>query len=159
MISRWICNIASNANAFDKVGGPHDALIDRFEALSMDGSLTLVVPGGVRDEVEHPNTPPWIKSIVADKIFNLRPGLNQSRRASRLRVEEILRGNAKPGHHAADASHVSEAAEIACPYFIIQDKRILAKREELRRVLGAVPAIMALEELFEILGQFPQVRK
>jgi hypothetical protein len=48
---------------------------------------------------------------VLPRIFNLRPGLNAQQRAERRRAATILEGNANPEAHAADASHLSEAAE------------------------------------------------
>jgi hypothetical protein len=36
-----------------------------------------------------------------------------------------------PDAHVADASHLSEAAETGCGYFITHDNRILKKRAEL----------------------------
>ena len=88
------------------------------------------------------------------EIFNLRPGLTSGQRAERQRVAEILRGNAQPGTHANDASHLAEAAETGCSYFITRDGRILRKRDELRAVLPSNLRIVSLEAFFEIFDDF-----
>jgi predicted nucleic acid-binding protein len=59
---------------------------------------------------------------------------------------------------AADASHLSGAAETGCAYFITHDKRMLAKREELRRELPPSPSIVTLTEFFEVLDRFEAER-
>jgi hypothetical protein len=38
-----------------------DTLVDRFHALTSAGRLSVVVPGGVREEIQHPNTPAGVK--------------------------------------------------------------------------------------------------
>src|SRR5260370_30891227 len=67
-------NIALDANALSRHGTEHDALVDRFEKLSEDGVLHVVLGGGVRDEVRHPNSSVEKKAAMLPQIFNLRPG-------------------------------------------------------------------------------------
>jgi hypothetical protein len=157
MLDPRICNIGHDANALDR-NGARDPLVDRFEALALSGTLTVVVAGGVRDEVQHPNTPADVQAAVLPRIFNLRPGLNAPQRAERSRVTAILQGNAQPGKHAADASHLSEAAETGCAYFITEDKRILRKRDALRPVLPPHLSIVTLEEFFGVFEHFEKTR-
>jgi hypothetical protein len=147
-------NIALDANALNRHGTEHDALVDRFEKLSDDGVLHLVLGGGVRDEVQHPNSSAKKKAAVLPQIFNLRPGLTTGQRAERQRVAEILQGNAHPGTHAADASHLSQASETGCSYFITHDRRILRKRDEFRAVLPSNLWIVSLQEFFRIFDDF-----
>lgn len=154
MLDPRICNIGHDANALDYDGSSRDTLVDRFRAHALAGTLTVVVAGGVRWEVQHPHTPADVKDAVLPRTFNLRRGLNEAQRNSRRRVAAILQGNAHPGAHAADASHLSEAAETGCGYFITHDKRILAKREELRRVLPPTLSLVTLTEFFNELDRF-----
>ena len=132
--------------------------MDRFRTLTSAGRLTVVVAGGVRNETEHPHTPADVQDAVLPRIFNLRPGLIASQRDDRRRVAAVLQGNAQPGKHAADASHLSEAAETGCAYFITHDKRILAKRGELRRDLPPSLSIVTLTEFFEVFDRFAAER-
>ena len=150
MLDPRICNIGHDANALDRNGSPRDALVDRFRSLVSAGRLIVVVAGGVRDEVQHPRTPADVKDAVLPRIFNLRPGLMPSQHDERRRVAAVLQGNARSDKHASDASHLSEAAETGCAYFITHDKRILNKRDELRPVLPPSLEIVTLTEFFEV---------
>jgi hypothetical protein len=146
-------NIGLDANALDRDGSNHDRLVDRFCALSDAGVLRVVTPGGVRDEVNHPRTPDDVQAATLPQIFNLRPEPNEQQRAARRRVHQILQGKARPGKHAADASHLSEATE-GCGYFITHDGRILKKRDELHAALPPSLNIVTLEEFFHVLDAY-----
>jgi hypothetical protein len=108
--------------------------------------------------VQHPNTPAGVKAAVLPQIFNLRPGLNGSQQDARRRVVAILQGNAKPGAHAADASHLSEAAETGCTYFITHDKRMIDKRDALVAELPLTLHIVTLDEFFDVLDRYEDGR-
>jgi hypothetical protein len=153
------CNIGCDANALDLDGTARDSLVARFRGLSTAMTLTVVVADGVRGEVQHPNTPENVKDSILPQIFNLRPGLNASQQAERQRVQVILQGNAGPGKHAADASHLSEAAETGCAYFITHDKRVLSRRDALSEVLPPSLTIVTLEEFFEIFDEYEAGRR
>lgn len=150
-----ICNIGLDANALDRAGTDRRGrLTARFRALASNGTLTFVLSAGVRTEAQHPRTPADVRDAMLPQIFNLRPALNSAQRADRARVLAILQGNARAGKHAADASHISEAAETGCGYFITHDQRILDKRGELYAVLPPTLNIVSLEEFFCILNRY-----
>lgn len=148
-----ICNIALDANALDRNGSARDQLVDRFEKLVADGMLNVVLAGGVREEINNPGTPKGVKDAFLPRIFNFRPELIARQQEERCRVRAILQGNAKPGKHAADASHLSEAAETGCGYFVTHDARFLHKRSELEKELPPSLTIVTLEELLKSLDQ------
>jgi len=82
------------------------------------------------------------------------------KRPSRWRTRAILQGNAKAKTHAADASHLSEAAETGCAYFITNDWRILKKRGELHdAALPPILTIVTLAEFLSILDSFEAGRR
>ena len=149
-----ICNIALDANALDQSGTPRDDLVEAFRQLSSDGTLNVVMAGGARDEVLHPNTPSDVQAIILPKVYNFQPGLSSAQQARRASVGAILQGKARPGKHAADASHICEAAETGCGFFITHDKRVLDKRVELESLLPPSLAIVTLEEFFQILDEY-----
>jgi hypothetical protein len=149
-----ICNIALDANALDQDGSPRDDLVEAFRKLSSDGTLNVVMPGGARDEVLHPNTPASVQATILPKVYNLQPGLSSAQITRRASVQALLQGKARPGKHAADASHICEAAETGCGFFITEDKRVLDKRVELKPLLPPSLAIVTLQEFFEILDEY-----
>jgi hypothetical protein len=116
--------------------------------------LHVVLAGGVRQEVQHPDTPARKKEAMLPQIFNLRPGLTSEQHVQRGHVARILQGNAQPSTHVADASHLSEASETGCSYFITHDRRVLRKRDELHAVLPPNLWIVTLQEFLEIFDDF-----
>lgn len=154
-----ISNIGLDANALDLNGSDRDELVKRFRKMSGNGELTVLVPAGVRGEVMNPRTPSDVQDAVLPQIFNLRPGLNSDQQCERRRVAAILQGNADKETHAADASHLSEAAEMGCCYFITQDNRMLKKRDELRAAMPPTLQIVTLEEFFDIVYDFEEGRR
>jgi len=144
-------NISIDGNVLNRGGGDEsDRQIDRLLSLSAQRAINFVIAGGVRDEVLHPATPIEKKAVVIPQIYNLRPGRNSQQEGERRAVAAILQGNAKPETHAADASHLSEAAETGCAYFVTEDARILRKRAELAGVLPPSLQIVTLEEFLEV---------
>ena len=152
-----ICNIAVDANVYDTDGTTRDLLVARFRRLSqLGGPLSVVVSGGVREEARHPGTPGHVRDDVMGKIYNLRPAPNTEQRSVRRAVRAVLQGNAQPGKHAADASHLCEAAETGCAYFITEDKRVLAKRQKLEAYLRLT--ILTLREFMEVFDSYKNGR-
>ena len=80
--------------------------------------------------------------------------MNDAGSLDQRRPPAVFQGNARPDKHAADASHLSEAAETGCAYLITHDKRILDKRDELRSVLPPSLEIVTLTEFFEVFDRF-----
>ncbi len=147
-------NIGLDANALNRNGTDQDRLVERFCQLVHDRVLKIVVAGGVRNEIQNPRTPSHKKAAILPRIFNLRPGLTESQHAQCRRVRIILQGNARPNKHAADASHLCEAAETGCSYFITHDRRILRRRLELHAVLPPSLTIVTLEDFFDIFDAY-----
>ena len=147
-------HIAHDADVLDRDGSARDALVDRFLALTASRKFSVIIPGGVRQQVQHPHTPDEVKGAVLPQIFNLRAGLNSSQSDTRQRILTLLQGNARRETHAADASHLTEAVETACAFFIARDKRFFKKRNELREVLPPSLNIVTLEEFFEIFDDY-----
>ena len=57
-------------------GTTNDQLVERFLKLVESGVINVVVIGGVRDEIQHRQTPRNVTAVFLPRIFNLRPGLN-----------------------------------------------------------------------------------
>jgi predicted nucleic acid-binding protein len=140
------CNIAVDANVLNRNG--NDEFADRLKGLIKSREIHIVLAGGVRREIKHPHAPQAKKDVLLSQIFNLRPELTASQKSKRDAVRLCLQGNAKPGKHDADASHLSEAAETNCSYFITNDQRMLRKRNDLSRLVPV--SIVNPEELLKI---------
>jgi len=154
MLNPKKCNIAYDAHAIDRDGSSNDARVDRFEELVSSRNINVVVPGGVRQEILHRKTPIDVKVVTLPQVFNLRPSLNTDQQQTRNSIAAILQGNAHPSKHTTDTSHLSEAAETGCAYFITHDKRMLHKRTELQPLLGTFLHIVTLDEFLKIYDTF-----
>jgi hypothetical protein len=146
-------NVLFDSNAFDR-GADGGAEVDRLLGLRASGKITLIAPGGVRQEIHHPRTPASVREAVASQIFSLPVGLNIHERQQLDRIRAILRGNATSGKHDADARHVFEAAKHG-GYFITHDKRINhTKRRELEAVLPPSLWIVTVTEFLAIYDRY-----
>jgi hypothetical protein len=151
-------NVAVDANAVDKHGTARDALVDRFNHLKNAGKIRVVVPAGVRREVEHPHTPQNVKKAILPEIFTIPTGLNSAEQRLRRRIELALQGNARPGKHAADACHLAEAAKYG-GYFITEERRILEKSNGLDDLLPPSLRVVTLEHFLEIFDDYEAGRR
>ena len=129
-----------------------DLLVERFRAIVLSGSLDLLWPSGVLDEMLHPNAPEGIRAAARVALARPPVPLSARQQIDRIRVRAILRGDGRAGKHDADASHLSEAAEAGCSTFITRDGKILRKREALRVALPADMRIRTLAEFLSELG-------
>jgi len=153
-----ICNTILDANAIDPDGGPKDPLIDRLLTLQKMGEITIVVPGSVRREIEHPRTPNSVKNQILPMIFSLSVGKTVAEHETIRNVRSLLRGNASTGKHDADGFHLCEAAKYGGGYFITHDGRMLDKRAELKPLLGPALCIVTLSEFLEVYDRFKATR-
>ena len=113
----------------------------------------MVLPKGVQDEIEHPNTPMATK-LNMDGIYTIEVGLNSEETARRGKIKELLRGHASGSKHASDADHIFEASKYGGRYFITHDQRILGKRQELAKIIGDELQILTLRDFVEICKSF-----
>jgi hypothetical protein len=148
-----ICPIAIDANALNRDGSARDGLVDRLMKLWAGGTINLIVPKGVRQEILDPRTPGHIQEAVAPMIFTISVGLNPAEEHRRQLIERKLQGNARPGRHTSDADHLSEAAKYG-GYFITHDKRILDRTIQFRSLLPPSLTVVTLAEFFEIFDGY-----
>ena len=143
------CNISLDANALDRHDADRSRLVDRLLQLRHDGHLNFVIPGSVRGEIEHPNTPAAVKSAILPEVYSLNVGKTGGELTQLAKVAAILRGEAKSDKHKTDAHHLFEAAKYGGGYFVTEDGRILARRKELQMVLGPALRIVTLREFLD----------
>jgi hypothetical protein len=127
------CHNYLDSNLFDR-HDDNDA--NRILAMRESGVVSFVIAKSVKDEVDHPNTPPKAKAKASGMLFTfpVRPSADEDRKKER--VYAILIGNAiNTEKHKPDANHVLEAG-IHHGYFITIDDRILKKRGQLEAACG-----------------------
>ena len=145
-------NVAIDGNALNRDGSAHDQLVDRLIALGKAGTVNLIVPKKVREEVLDLKTPEQKKASLPP-IFTLPVGLNSEEARELAVIKKALRGNAKSDRHDADADHLFEAAKYA-GYFITHDERILKKSGTLADVLPPSLTVLPLEEFMRIFDEY-----
>jgi hypothetical protein len=147
------CPVAIDANALDRDGGARDRLVDRLLPLGASRVINLVVPKGVRVEMQHPRTPAHVQGPGLAQIYTIEVGLNSEEQRRKQIITAELQGNAKPGRHKADADHLFEAAKYG-GFFITHDERILTKAGRLRDVLPPSLTVVTLAGFLAIFDDW-----
>ena len=142
-----------DANVLDRLGGPDDADVDQILALAEDLKISLMMPHSVKAEIDHPNTPADVKQRALPFFYTMPVSLTPGEVERHQQVRDLVRGDAKPGKHDRDAYHMVEAAKYG-GYFITRDDRLLKKRSEIARLLGAGFVIVTPTEFLEAYNRF-----
>lgn len=156
MLDPKFCNIFADANAVDRpAGDPNRAKnVERLLRLWHDEHILVLLPRGVRVEIQDPRTPQVVRDATMGAIFTLTVGLTADEQRTRATIRAELQGNAQPGKHAADADHLAEAAKYGGGYFITHDERVLKRSGRLRDVLGPTLQVVTLAEFLAIYDRF-----
>lgn len=123
--------------AFDPKYAPEDEAAREIHRIAKEGSIGVLLAHSNQKEIEHPNTPEGVKREARAMIYTVETALTPGERMQKAEVHRILTGNGKPEKYAADAAHVFEAGKYI-GYFITADRRVLDKRDELRKVSPAI---------------------
>lgn len=118
--------------AFDPKYTPEDSaakeLWKRYEA----EEINLLLTHSNQREIDHPNTPTWVKQQALSMVFTLKVQLTSDEQNRRASLERLLRGNAQSDKHKDDAHHLFEASKYG-GYFVTTDNRILSMAIEIFR--------------------------
>jgi len=148
-INPFITNILIDSCAFDpKYGNEEKA----SKQLLDNQDLLLMIAHSTQKEINHPNTPSYVKRLAQDKIYTLQTGITPGEQEFKRLILEVLTGNGKSENMRQDAEHVFEADKYGS-YFVTTDARILKKRDGLRRI-GVVCEILLPSELLNLLKKF-----
>lgn len=149
-----LCNVALDSMVLDLNGGPRDALVERLLALKKAGSIPIVQPGTAYRQMQHPNTPGYVKEkMTSFQLFTMRADLNSIEQDRRRRVLDVMRGNSSTNRHDADAEILFDAGKHG-GYLITEDKRILRRRAKLQEILGPPLCIVTLAEFLPLYDKF-----
>jgi hypothetical protein len=147
------CPVAIDANALNRDGSAHDGMVDRLLALSSAGTIRLLVPKRVREEILDPRTPAHIQEAALLQIFSYSVGLNSDEQRRHRIITQELQGNAKPGKHESDADHLFEAAKYG-GFFITHDARILTRAGRLGEALPPSLTVVTLADFLTIFDDW-----
>ncbi len=150
-INPKITTIFMDSCSFDPKYSPEDQASLRLFELSEKGELILNIAHSIQKEVEHPNTPMWVKREANKLIYTIETSLTQNERNRKTTILRILAGNGKPEKMVKDSEHVFEADKYGS-YFVTTDERILKKKEELEDIVSAF--ILKPSELLEIIKSY-----
>jgi hypothetical protein len=145
----WIANSFLDSCAFDPKYEPEASSAIEIFRLHEEQDLPILLAHSVTKEIEHPNTPRWVKNKAGEQIFTLQVGLSPEEIKRKARIHAALTGNGDPANHAQDANHIFEAQKYGS-YFITTDARILKKAVEIQTFCPAV--ILRPSEFLSIVG-------
>ena len=134
-VNPWIANSSVDSCAFDPKYGPEDKAANEIFRLHKEEGLIIQIAHSTQKEVDHPNTPDWVKRAAAGMIYTLQVDLKQDERTRFRRIHAILTGQGRPENMEEDARHIFEAQKYGL-YFITTDRRLLKRAKEIGALCG-----------------------
>jgi hypothetical protein len=150
MISPWATNSMLDSCAFDPKYSPEHECALELHRLFSENDLPLLIAHSTKKELEHPNTPRWVKAEAAARINSLKTTRTAGELSQLKQIHTILTGNGRPEKYLQDAEHVFEANKYGS-YFVTTDRRILVKSEDLSEVVAV--KILLPSEFFRLVEQ------
>ncbi|MBW1644399.1 MAG: hypothetical protein JRJ76_16345 [Deltaproteobacteria bacterium] len=81
------------------------------------GKVLIQIAHSTQKEIDHPNTPDWVKRQALNLIYTIPVHLTDSELRKLREIEAILAGNGKVENILHDAKHVFEAQKYGSNYF------------------------------------------
>ena len=135
--------------AFDPKYSPEDKSASDLWAMYRDEKIALVLAHSNQRELDHPNTPQWVRRQAASMIFTIEVGLTPAEKRRLEALEDLIQGNAMPGKHSDDAMHLFQASKYG-GYFVTTDTRLLKMSAEIFRLCSVV--VLLPSEVKEAIG-------
>jgi hypothetical protein len=146
-----IVNVFIDSCAFDPKYEPETSASNEIFKLSNKVKFGLLIAHSTQKEIEHPNTPAWVKQDAAGLIYSIDAQLTPNEEKLLCDIEMILAGNGKIENIKQDARHVFEAQKYGC-YFVTTDKRILVRADALKDSCGI--SIQLPSEFLSLVKQY-----
>jgi len=150
-VNPLITNNFIDSCAFDPKYEPEDEASIKVFKLYKDGKLLIQIAHSTQKEIQHPNTPAWVKREALNLIYTLPTGLTDNERKKLQEIETILAGNGKVENILQDARHVFEAQKYGA-YFVTTDSRILDRARKLSASCNI--AVVRPSEFLSIVKQY-----
>ncbi len=114
-----IHNSFVDANFWDNSGNSleDDAMLQILD-LAQQCEINLIIPFSVKEEIEHPRTPPEIKKLAAGLVYTIQTQLTPNEITIHAKILGLIQGKAKLGQHDRDVLHLFEAQKNGGGYFI-----------------------------------------
>lgn len=135
MINPWLLNNFVDSCAFDPKYDPEDKAAIEIFRLYEENELSLIIAHSTQKEIDHTNTPSWVKKEAGGLIYTLDVSLTSQEKTLLHNVENILAGNGNRETIIQDARHIFEAQKYGA-YFVTADNRLLRKRREIQELCG-----------------------
>lgn len=119
--------------AFDPKCNPEDRAALEIFKLGEKESLFVGIAHSTEKEIDHLNTPLWVKQKALELIFTVEVNLNANERKKLFQIEQVLGGNGKIENIKSDARHIFEAQKYGS-HFVTMDRRILDKAGRLEKL-------------------------
>jgi len=155
-ISPLIVNNFIDSCAFDPKYEPETTAANELHELANDGVLPLEIAHSTQKEIEHPNTPQWVKERAAELNYTIEVSLTEGERTVLKDLRLILAGNGNVENIIQDAQHVFETQKYG-HYFVTTDNRILAKASGLRARCGV--KVMLPSKFLALVKSFLEERE
>ena len=155
-IDPLIRNNFMDSCAFDPKYEPETSSSNEIFALSEAGNFLLHIAHSTQKEIDHPNTPDWVKRTAAGLIFSMPVQLTEPEVALLNDIRRILAGNGTVENILQDAQHVFEAQKYGY-YFVTTDKRILARAGDLGKRCSV--SVLLPSEFLSIAREFIAEKK
>jgi hypothetical protein len=151
-----IVNNFIDSCAFDPKYEPEASASLEIFKLSETEGFGLQIAHSTQKEIEHPNTPAWVKNLAGGLIYSLNVQLTPDEQKVLHDIEAILAGSGKVENIKQDAWHLFEAGKYG-HYFITTDKRILSRADAVRERNGVnvLPPTEFLASLRKHIAQKP----
>lgn len=153
-LNPFIANIFLDSCAFDPKYHPEDSASMDLYQLYERGELILHIAHSTQKEIEHSNTPLWVKQEANTFISTFKGQLIEEEAKRKKEILNILAGNGNPERMRSDAEHVFEASKYGS-YFVTTDARILKKQAELHQLCGVI--ILKPSEIMEIIRRYKAI--
>lgn len=132
-INPWLSNNFVDSCAFDPKYDPEDKAAREIFRLHEEKDLDIIIAHSTQKEIEHPNTPSWVKKEAIGLIYTLNGSLTSEEKALLQNIEITLAGSGKQENIIQDARHIFEAQKYGS-YFVTTDDRLLKKAYEIQKL-------------------------
>lgn len=150
MINPWTTNALLDSCAFDPANREEQQAADELFRLYRENDLSLAIAHSTKREIEHPNTPQWVKCEASEKIFSMQVQLTPQELTIKKKLHTLITGNGKAEKYAADAENIFEAQKYGS-YFVTADGRLLDKAREVQALCGVI--ILLPSEFLRLVRQ------